>query len=247
MFLPLKDDNPLEIIPFQYVTITFIVTCVAVFIYQVTLGDVAGYEFVLDAGFVPARFFSADEYCGIEEFSANCDMPWAASAFSSMFMHGSWMHLGGNMLFLWIYGDNIEDSMGHGKFIVFYILCGLIATFIHGIADTDSIIPTVGASGAIAGILGAYLVLHPKVKILSIVIIKTVQIPAMFVLGLWLAMQVWGALSTSAEGGGVAWWAHLGGFAAGALLIPLFKNKDIPLFDRGRYSGPAPTKARVKL
>ena len=149
-----------------------------------------------------------------------------------MFLHGSWMHLIGNMWFLWIFGNNIEDSMGHLRFLVFYLLTGVLASAAHILSDPTSAIPTVGASGAISGILGAYFLLYPKAKVRTLVflviILKVIKLPAFVFLGLWFAMQLLSSLQPQAEGGGgVAFWAHIGGFVAGLLLIKLFENRQL--------------------
>ncbi|MEM8684678.1 MAG: rhomboid family intramembrane serine protease, partial [Pseudomonadota bacterium] len=149
---------------------------------------------------------------------------------SSMFLHGSWFHLIGNMWFLWIFGNNVEDSMGHGRFIVFYLLCGIAAAGAQVIVDTSSTIPMVGASGAIGGVMGAYILLFPRVNVHLLIIlgfyITTVAVPAVFMLGYWFVLQlVSGVGSLGSTGGGVAFWAHAGGFIAGAALVLLFRNK----------------------
>jgi membrane associated rhomboid family serine protease len=145
-----------------------------------------------------------------------------------MFLHGSWMHLGSNMLYLWVFGDNIEDAMGHLPFLVFYLLVGVLAGLAHIVTHGASDVPLVGASGAIAGVLGAYLILYPRARILSVVfivfLIRLVELPASIVLGLWFVLQVFQGLAALAAPSvaTVAWWAHIGGFAAGALLVRLF-------------------------
>ena len=148
-----------------------------------------------------------------------------------MFMHGGFMHLAGNMLYLWIFSDNIEDSLGRGKFIVFYALCGIAAALAQALVDVQSLTPMIGASGAIAGILGGYLLLHPRANVRCIVgffiFFKTINVPAFLVLGLWIGLQF---LNLGQTGSGVAYLAHIGGFAAGMLLIPFFKKPHIPLF-----------------
>jgi len=156
-----------------------------------------------------------------------------------MLLHGGWLHLGGNMLYLWIFGDNVEDSMGRGRFIIFYLLCGVFAALAQGLIDPSSQVPMVGASGGIAGVLGAYLMLHPKaaVRCLFIVIVffRFINLPAWLVLGGWIGLQFAAApQSFSGDGGGVAYIAHIGGFLAGLALIPFFKKSHISLFDRGQ-------------
>jgi len=167
------------------------------------------------------------------------DMPSWFTPLTSMFMHGSWLHLIGNMWFLWIFGNNVEDSMGHARFVVFYLLCGFAAAAAQTLADPDSIIPMVGASGAIGGVMGAYVVLYPRVKVHMLVFlgffVTTIAVPAVFMLGYWFALQLLsGALSGGIEGG-VAFWAHVGGFVAGAVLVLLFRNPR--LLERHPYYG----------
>jgi len=159
-------------------------------------------------------------------------LPGWATVFTSMFMHGGWMHLIGNLWFLWIFGNNVEDSTGHGRFLFFYLLTGLVAAAAQSIADPESAIPMVGASGAISGVMGAYIVLYPRVRVHMLVFlgfyITTIAVPAFLMLGYWLLIQVVsGALSAGQETGGVAFLAHAGGFIAGMLLIFGFRNREL--------------------
>jgi membrane associated rhomboid family serine protease len=159
---------------------------------------------------------------------------------TSMFMHGGWFHLLGNMWFLWIFGNNVEDSMGHVRFVVFYLLCGLAAAALQTFFDPDSTIPMVGASGAIGGVMGAYVLLYPRVHVHMLLIlgfyVTTIAVPAVFMLGYWFLVQLLsGWTSIGAEGGGVAFWAHVGGFIAGAVLVLLLRNPR--LLERHPYHG----------
>jgi membrane associated rhomboid family serine protease len=159
---------------------------------------------------------------------------------TSMFLHGSWLHLLGNMWFFWIFGNNIEDSMGHGRFIVFYVLCGLAAALTQVVMNPASLVPMVGASGAISGIMGAYLVLYPRVRVYALVplvfFMTTVALPAWAMLGYWMLLQFFGVLgSVGREGGGVAFWAHVGGFFAGLILIKLFARRDYIVAHEGHW------------
>jgi membrane associated rhomboid family serine protease len=168
------------------------------------------------------------------------DTPAWISVFTHMFLHGGWMHIIGNMWFLWIFGNNIEDSMGHVRFVVFYLLCGLAAAGLQTLANPASGIPMVGASGAIGGVMGAYVLLYPRVNVHMLFwfgfYVTTFAIPAVWMLGYWFLVQVLGGVgSIGAEGGGVAFWAHVGGFAAGALLILLFRDRE--LLARHPYHG----------
>jgi membrane associated rhomboid family serine protease len=232
---PISDDNPSHIRP--YVTWVFIGLCVLVFFWQASLGSEAGEVAVFRLGMIPARVF------GYAEVSSELAVvPAWATIFTSMFMHGGWMHLGGNMLFLWIFGDNIEDSMGHFRFAVFYLLCGAAAALTQGFLNTDSEIPMIGASGAVSGVLGAYLLLHPRasVKVLLFfgIIFWIANVPAMLVLGIWFLGQLVNAALAPPDVPGVAFWAHIGGFAAGMALIPVFKDKYLPLWQAARSAKP---------
>ena len=161
---------------------------------------------------------------------------------TSMFLHGGWMHLIGNMWFLWLFGNNVEDSMGHLRFIAFYLLTGLAAALGQVIADPDSIVPMVGASGAISGVMGAYLVLYPRVKVYALVPIfiffTSIALPAWAMLGYWFVIQVVSGLFSSGEMGGVAFWAHIGGFVAGVVLVKLFARRDYVAAHRAHHWRP---------
>jgi membrane associated rhomboid family serine protease len=222
---PISDDNPRHIQPI--VTWTIIGICVLVFLWQASLGAERGELAIMAYGMIPARVF------GYAELSPQLGSipPWA-TVLTSMFMHGGWLHLGMNMLFLWIFGDNIEDSMGHGRYLVFYLLCGVAAAMAQAMIDPSSTIPMVGASGAISGVLGAYVLLHPHATIRTLIfagIVTIVHVPALFVLGFWFAMQVLSGLMPATGEGGVAFWAHIGGFVAGMALVPFFKQRNVKL------------------
>ncbi|MDD9858999.1 MAG: rhomboid family intramembrane serine protease [Nitrospira sp.] len=226
--IPLRDDNPTEITP--VVTVGLIVACVGVFLYQAMLWGRDNEMFVYQYGVIPAVVFENAEMP--IEFGAVSPY---GSLITSMFLHGGWMHLIGNMLYLWIFGNNIEDIMGHGRFIVFYAMCGIVAASAHAATDPQSVIPMIGASGAISGILGAYLLLYPHAKVLVLIplgfVSQMVYVPAVLVLGLWFVMQVlYGGFSIGSEGGGVAFFAHVGGFLAGMALIGFFKHSHVRFF-----------------
>lgn len=230
--IPLKDDNPSRRVPF--VTLGLIGANVLIFFWQLSLGDsmqLSAYAF----GATPALIF------GYADLPAELQLvPYWLTTVTSMFLHGGWMHLLGNMLYLWIFSDNVEDSMGHGRFIVFYLVCGLAAVFSNALPDMQSQIPMIGASGAISGVLGAYLLLYPHARVLVAIpfgfYLHTVRLPALWVLGFWFLLQlVNSALSSGGEGGGVAWLAHIGGFVAGVALVPFFKDKGVRLFAPPRY------------
>ena len=239
--IPLHDDNPTQ--RFPMLTIGLIALCVLVFLWQVTLPPQAAQAAVYSFGMIPAVVFG--EAVLTAELAA---VPPALSVVTSMFMHGGWMHLIGNMLYLWIFGNNIEDSMGHVRFIAFYLLCGTAAAFAQAFQDPSSTVPMIGASGAIGGVLGGYALLFPHARVLVLIpigfIMTTVRIPALWVLGFWFVLQfVQSAMSADTGGGGVAYWAHIGGFLAGLILIPFFKDRSVPLFGRGRNRRAGPTSS----
>jgi len=207
------DDSQRRTTP--YVTYVLIAINVLVFLLELQNGD----EFINQWAFVPHRF--AEDPAG--------QLP---TVFSAMFMHGSWLHLGGNMLYLWIFGDNVEDSFGHLKYLLFYLLAGIAATFAQFAALPASNVPNVGASGAIAGVLGAYILMFPNARINVLLGRQIVAMPAIIVLGFWIVLQlvsgVGSIATTSADVGGVAYMAHLGGFAAGFLMAFLFRPRGDP-------------------
>ncbi len=230
MLLPLHDDNPLKNIRFQYITVLFIAVCVAVFGYQLSLGGREEQAFIFGFGAIPAVVF------GLTELPRElAQIPAALSLVTSMFLHGGFMHLAGNMLFLWVLGDNVEDALGHRRFIVFYLLCGIAAALAHSLTEPASRVPMIGASGAISGVIGAYLMVHPKARIKTLVGYFIISLPAYVVLGFWIGFQFFSAsMGSGGGGGGVAWWAHIGGFIAGVILIVPMRRKGVPLFDRGK-------------
>jgi rhomboid family protein len=226
--IPLKDDNPSRLTPF--VTYALIAACVLVFLWQMTLGPQGSQVAVYALGVIPAVLL------GDAELPPDVAMvgPWA-TVITSMFLHGGILHLLGNMLYLWIFGDNVEDSMGHVRFIVFYVLCGIAAVFAQALPDPSSQVPMIGASGAISGVLGAYLLLFPHARILVLIplgfIMHSTRLPAMWVLLLWFGLQFLSSAMQQAGGGGVAFRAHIGGFIAGLVLIPLFKHRNVRLLN----------------
>ncbi len=226
--IPIHDDNPTEIKP--VLTVTFIVICVVVFLWQVSQSPGGQQAIVYALGVIPAVLFDAAELPPELAW-----VPPTATIFTSMFLHGGWMHLIGNMLYLWVFGNNVEDAMGHFRFVIFYLLCGVAAVFAQALPAPESQIPMVGASGAISGVLGAYLLLHPHARILVAIpfgfYLHTVRLSAIWVLGLWFVMQLISSLTVSSEGGGVAFGAHIGGFVAGMALIPFFKHRRLRLFN----------------
>ena len=221
--IPLTDENPTDTIPI--VNIFLIITNISVFIYQNYFVPGGAQPLLLKLGFIPY------ELSHLVDINPKNLVPLPLTIFTAMFMHGGWLHLLSNMLYLWIFGDNIEDILGHVKYLIFYIVCGIAATLVHGFINIDSQIPTIGASGAIAGILGAYMLLYPRARIKTLLIIiffvKIVYIPAIIILGFWILIQV---ISGFAEyglrtGSGIAWFAHIGGFITGMTLIAIIKKR----------------------
>jgi membrane associated rhomboid family serine protease len=236
--IPLHDDNPTEIVPI--VTIALIVLCSLVFLYQASLPEPLAEAFVFAYGAIPAAILGPDhEEIPVE---TRVGIPVTLTLVTSMFLHGGWMHLVGNMLYLWIFGNNIEDAMGHVKFILFYVLCGIVAALSHAVTDPSSTVPMVGASGAISGVLGAYLLLFPRAQVLVLIpmglFTRAMYVPAGVVLGFWFLLQlVNGGMSLGGSGGGVAWFAHIGGFVAGMALVGLFKDPHVRFFAPARHRG----------
>lgn len=217
---PLRDTNPSSTFPF--VNITIIVINVLIFLYELSLSSHELNSFLKNFGIVPALFL---EHFGPFE---------VLTVFSSMFLHGGWMHLISNMWALYIFGDNIEDRLGHIRYLLFYLLCGVAAGLTQVFLSQGSTVPTIGASGAIAGVLGGYILLFPHARILTLVpiyiIIKFIEVPAIVYLGFWFITQFFTGFATlnarNAEEGGVAWWAHVGGFVMGLLIIKLLARKE---------------------
>jgi membrane associated rhomboid family serine protease len=238
---PLKDDIPTR--RFPVLTVAIIAICCAVyFLFERGLWDLGatGNERVFEYGAIPYEVTNPGKECAQVEQQIGCEAesgtlpdqaPWWITLFTSMFLHGSLLHLGGNMLFLWIFGNNIEDSMGRVRFIVFYLLGGLAALGLQIVTDPDSAIPTVGASGAIAAVLGGYALLYPRARVITLIFIiiffTVIELPALIVLGFWFLLQLLPAFSepVSDSGGGVAYFAHVGGFLFGILTIKLFADR----------------------
>ena len=240
MFFPYKDDNPRIVVPF--VSYTIIAVNLIVFFYQMGFDFTTSQEFTLSFGLIPATFTDLPRsnitiaYAQYLSQATNSrvfldvipNSPYL-TVFTSMFIHGGFAHIFGNMLFLWIFGDNVEGALGHVKFVAFYILCGLGAAAGQVFIDVNSMIPMIGASGAISGVLAAYMLRYPRARIHTfvflLVIFTTIQVPAYVVIGIWFATQVMSGLGTlgTNTGGGVAWFAHIGGFITGVLLERFYK------------------------
>jgi membrane associated rhomboid family serine protease len=231
LFIPLRDDNSLKSIPFQYVTVSLIAVNILVFILEVSgLSHAAVASFavtpreLLGVGtdLLAPSSYSEEGYAIGEE----------ATLLTYMFFHADVFHLVGNMLFLWVFGDNVEDAMGHLRFLFFYLACGVFAALFHAWMLPDSDLPLIGASGAVAGVIAAYLMLHPRVGVWVLAFkVIPLRITAGLALGIWIALQV--VMVAMPDMGPVAWWAHIGGLIAGAVLILFMRRPGVPLFDRG--------------
>ena len=226
--IPIYDDNPALGKPILVVGI--IVLCVIIWFWQSGLGYQVNNQMIISYGLTPAAFLGKMEQAGplISIFTL----------FTSMFMHGGFMHLAGNMLYLWIFGDNIEGALGHIRFIIFYLLCGIVAAFAQIFSAPESTIPMIGASGAVSGVLGAYLIFYPRARIRTFVFlgifITFLRLPAVLLLGVWILGQIISACISNPGSPGVAWFAHLGGFFAGMILGPLLKKPNISIFQNPR-------------
>jgi membrane associated rhomboid family serine protease len=225
LVLPLGDDNSLRRV-FPILTIGLIAVNVLVFLVELMQGDQLQ-EFVTRWAVIPR------EYAEGRDLPPTIPFPYWSTTLFAMFMHGGWMHLGGNMLYLWIFGDNLEDLMGRARFLVFYLLCGIGATAAQILVDSQSTIPNLGASGAIAGVLGGYLVRFPKQRVRVLLGRSIVLMPAIVVIGLWVVLQLVGSygqvVATRQTGeGGVAYMAHVGGFVTGIVLVFLFSRRHAP-------------------
>jgi membrane associated rhomboid family serine protease len=219
--IPLRDVIPSRTTP--YITVTIIALNALAWLYEVSLPHETLNVFLTEYGVVPAYF------------------SWP-TLITSMFLHGSWSHVIGNMWYLWIFGDNVEDRVGHGRFIVFYLMCGTVAALGQVAVDPNSMLPTIGASGAIAGVMGAYFVLYPHSRVLTLIpwiFIQVVELPAIALLGFWFLMQLFSAgtvaVTSASTGGGVAFAAHVVGFLTGVVGVFVFRKRELDPWDRGEY------------
>ncbi len=230
--IPLRDDNPTSLKPI--VTIAFIVLCSLVFLWQLSLGANGFRAAVTSLGVIPATLLG-DKTLPTELAL----VPPTLTVLTSQFLHGSWMHLIGNMLYLWIFGNNVEDAMVHVRVVIFYLLCGIVAALAQALPNPDSTLPMIGASGAISGVLGAYLLLFPHARVMVLIPLgfysRLVPLPAMVVLGFWFVLQLISLALADPRAGGVAFGAHIGGFIAGKILLPLFKYRHVRLFAPSRH------------
>ncbi|WP_421589797.1 rhomboid family intramembrane serine protease [Shinella sp. M27] len=227
MFIPLHDANALKYIKVQYVTIGLIAINVVVWL---VTGLVSTQAFsdaaVVGLGYIPAVVF---DFADLEPSLVL--VPEDATYITYAFLHGDFMHLASNMLFLWVFGDNVEDALGHFRFLLFYLLCAAAGALVHGLVQPDSEAPLIGASGAISGVVAAYFLLHPKVRVWVLVFFRIpLPLPAVIPLAFWIAQQFY-MLAVNRDGG-VSWGAHVGGIVAGALLVLVLRRRGVPLFDR---------------
>jgi membrane associated rhomboid family serine protease len=241
IFLPLYDDNPRTAVP--VVTSALIAACVVVFLWQQSLGPRGAAAADLAYGMVPAVLF------GIAELPRRLQhVSPVLTLVTSMFLHGGWLHLIGNMLYLWIFGKGVERALGGPRYLVFYLLCGIAAALTQGLTDPTAEVPMIGASGAIAGTLGAYLVLYPRGNIMVfvwiLIFVRLVAVPAVILLGLWFLGQLLSALSTDPSEPGVAVWAHVGGFLVGLLLVSVFRRRGVPMLQPRRSAAFSTTSVR---
>lgn len=231
MFVPLHDENSLKSIRYPWVTILLIALNVCVYFLETARLDelaIAGFAII------PKELFDTS-LLPIPVETVGPRFPERLTLLSYMFFHGDVLHLAGNMLFLWVFGDNVEDALGHLKYLIFYLACGVFGGLLHAWMDPTSEIPLIGASGAVAGVIAAYLVLHPRVRVWVLALkVIPLRISAAFALGLWILMQV--IMVLLPQVGPVAWWAHIGGLMAGAVLVVFLRRRGVPLFDRGLRS-----------
>ena len=250
MFVPLHDENGLRSIKFQYVTVALIAINVLVYLFEQTgVGDALLASFAL----IPGELLGVGLPGGTQPEGLNMGaIPEPATLLSYMFFHGGLYHLAGNMLFLWVFGDNVEDALGHVRFLAFYLACGVFAGLTHAFIANSSLgsslsglaagvgevpvsaldMPLIGASGAVAGVIAAYLMLHPHVRVWVLAFNAIpLRISAAFALGVWIAMQI--VMVLVPQAGPVAWWAHIGGLMAGAILVVFMRRPGVPLFDKG--------------
>lgn len=224
--IPISDDNPARLTPL--VTWGIMALCIAAFIWEISL-DSGMEPTIAVLGFTPATLSQ-----NLPPPQGYAAVPAWATILTSMFLHGGFLHIAGNMLYLWIFGNNVEDAMGHGRFTLFYLVSGAAAALMLAAIDPGSTVPMIGASGAISGVLAAYVLLYPRARVTVVVplgiIIYPMKISAIWVVGFWFVIQLLSAALSHPGQGGVAWWAHVGGFVAGGVLTPFFKSAQVPLF-----------------
>jgi rhomboid family protein len=230
VFIPLSDDNPLRAIRFQWITVGLIAFNALVFFFENTPDGQAA---IASLALIPSELFQVRILGGaVSAPNQTMYVPEGLTLLTYQFLHSDILHLLSNMLFLWVFGDNIEDAMGHVKFLVFYLLCGVAAGLTHAFMLPHSNLPLIGASGSVAGVIAAYLILHPRVRVWVLAFrFIPLRIAAAWVLGVWAATQL--VMIALAPTDQVAWWAHVGGMVAGAILVLVMRRSGVPLFDRG--------------
>jgi membrane associated rhomboid family serine protease len=241
LILPLYDDSPVPRPPVA--TFALIAGCTAVFLWQQGLPSRAAVEAIYRFGMIPAVIF------GQVELPAHLKvLPAPMTLITSMFLHGAWAHLLGNMLFLWLFGRGVESALGAARLLLFYLTCGIAAGLTQAFTNPGEEVPMIGASGAIAGVLGAYLVLHPRgnvtVLVWFFIFIRLIAVPAVILLGLWFLLQLLSAVATDPNEPGVAFWAHVGGFLAGMALVLLFRRRGVRLWHPSRSSAFSVSRTR---
>lgn len=240
LFVPLWDMNPIKRVRFQYVTVGLILlNCAVFFFLQAGLLYPNGETLLIDYSVIPSELLRLAQVPPAGELPPAIDsrgpqmliLPEEITLVTYMFLHGGVLHLAGNMIFLWVFGDNVEDCMGHMRFLAFYLLCGIIAGLTHALVSAPSDTPMVGASGAVAGVIAAYLMLHPRVRVWVLVLYRVpLRVSAGFALAVWIILQVVNVYMDTT--GNTAWWAHIGGLIAGAVLVVFMRRPGVPLFDK---------------
>ncbi|MFO1432382.1 MAG: rhomboid family intramembrane serine protease [Candidatus Competibacteraceae bacterium] len=220
-----------RVIPFPFVSFALILTYTLIFLLQLTLPPATGWWLLYHFGFIPAVFF---HHAVLDQ---PAPFPPVFTLLTAQFLHGGWPHLIGNMLYLWLFGDAVEQAMGHGRFLLFYLLCGSLAVLAQGLSDPTLAVPMIGASGAVAGILGAYLLLYPLALIAIRIPLgpfsRVIHLAAIGIIGVWLLLQVTGFAMADSSQSIIGWLAHLGGFLAGIVLLPVCKRRTVRLFNQG--------------
>jgi membrane associated rhomboid family serine protease len=236
MFIPLHDANRLRYIRFQYVTLGLIIANILMYLGTVQgVSEATAWAGSLGLGYIPAV---VNDYAELPPNSILVPENWTYLTYS--FLHADWFHLGGNMLFLWVFGDNVEDALGHIKFLIFYLACAAAGAFVHGVITPDSQSPLIGASGAVAGVVSAYLILHPRVKLWVLVLMRIpLRIPAWIPLVLWVGVQFLMIFVETEDT--ISWQSHVGGIMAGAVLVLFLRRRGVPLFDRNLETVPKNT------
>jgi membrane associated rhomboid family serine protease len=234
VFIPIRDENPLRAIRYQWITTGLIAINVIVYVLEAT---VIGQQAAISFAVVPGELFQVGLFGGAAHGpTESLAVPEGLTLFTYMFLHSDILHLTTNMLFLWVFGDNVEDAMGHAWYLAFYLVCGVVGGALHAIMLPDSKLPLIGASGAVAGVIAAYLMLHPRVRVWILVFrVVPLRITAAVALGAWIASQF--LMLLVPQTGHIAWWAHIGGIGAGAFLVLFLRRPGVPLFDRGLSGG----------